>query len=288
MARDRVGSDATPGWLRDGRRPVDTTAWIGGYPYREVPHPEPEVLVRVLDREGFGGAWVGSLPGAFHRDPEPSNRHLFSALAPHRQWLQPAPIVRPDWPRWERELRRAVEAGAPAVRAYPAQWGLGPGHRALSELALACGESGLVLQVTVRFEDLRQRHPLDVAGDVPAATVRHLARLDGSRCRLLVVAAGRDTIEEVHWGLTPDEQARVWYDFGWVWGPPEDHFAHLVRTLGPSRLALATSWPLRLTQQPRALIDLLADDARALAAATPFADGWSIAHSREPGEEPSI
>jgi hypothetical protein len=134
------------------------------------------------------------LPGAFHRDPVPSNRALYAALAPHRSVLHPAPIVRPDWPGWEDMLRTAVSEGAPAVRAYPTLWGLGAGHGAMAELAQACGEAGVALHLTVRFEDLRQRHTLDVAGDLSAAHVRHLARLPGSRARLLIAGAGRELI----------------------------------------------------------------------------------------------
>ncbi len=249
--------------------PIDVSAWIGGYPYRELPHPDPEVLVRVLAREGFGGAWVGHLPGAFHRDPAPSNRQLYTAVAPHRALLHPTPIVRPDWPHWERTLQEAVDQGAPAVRIYPGLWGLGPRHPALTALAEACARAGVVLHVTLRFEDLRQRHPIDGGSDVLAATIRGLVRQDGAAPRpvVLVAGAGREVIEEIHWGLTPEEQGRAFYDFHWVWGPPEDHFAHLVRTLGPERLALSSWWPLRLTQQSRALIDLLPAAASAAASA---------------------
>lgn len=257
-------------------RPIDVTSWIGGYPFRDVPHPEPETLVRVLEREGFAGAWVGHLPGAFFRDPVPSNRVLYAALEPFAGVLLPAPIVRPDWPGWTTMLRDAVNAGAPSVRAYPAQWGLGPGHPALAELAFACGEAGVALHVTIRFEDLRQRHPMDSAGDVPAATLRAIARLAGSRCHLVVAGAGRDLIEETHWGLTPDEQQRVCYDFGWVWGPPEDHFAHLVATIGAERLAWSSWWPLRLTQQSRALVDLLPHHGPSPLSEQIFADGRVI------------
>ncbi|MBY0492020.1 MAG: hypothetical protein K2R93_19420 [Gemmatimonadaceae bacterium] len=255
-------------------RPVDVTTWIGGYPFRDIPHPDPEVLVRVLDREGFGGGWVGHLPGAFHRDPVPSNRTLYQALAPHRAWLQPAPMVRPDWPRWQPMLATARDEGAPVIRAYPTLWGLG-GAGALSDLAYACGEAGIVLHLTVRFEDLRQRHHLDTAGDLTAAVVRHLARLPESRCHLVVAGAGRELLEEIHWGLTTAEQARVWYDWHWLWGPPEDHFAHLLRTVGAERLAWSSWWPLRLTQQARALVDLLPADLTS--DPLPFADGRSIA-----------
>jgi hypothetical protein len=259
---------------------VDVSSWIGGYPFREVPHPDAEVLAsRVLEREGFSGAWTGHLPGAFHRDPNPSNGALYRAIDGYRDRLNPAPIVRPDWPRWERTLQEAVREGAQSVRVYPAQWGLGPRHPSLSELAIACGEAALALHLTIRFEDLRQRHPMDSAGDVAAATLRGIARLPGSRCHLVVAGAGRELIEETHWGLTPDEQRRVWYDFGWTWGAPEEQFAHLVRTLGPERLAWGTFWPLRLTQQCRSLIDLLPDDVRGSAPHSAFAHGGSIARA---------
>lgn len=256
--------------------PIDTCSWIGGYPYRDIPHPEPAVLTRVLEREGFAGAWVGHLPGAFHRDPVPSNAALYEALAPHRAILHPAPIVRPDWPQWERQLVAALDAGAPAIRAYPMLWGYGAGHAALEALARAAGEAGVVLQLPVRFEDLRQRHALDTAGDLTAAHVRAVARLEGSRCHIVVSGAGRELLEEIHWGLTPEEQSRVWYDWHWIWGPPEDHFAHLVETIGTVRLTWSSWWPLRLTQQAQVLVDLLPDSAIGRES---FADGRSISAS---------
>ena len=106
------------------------------------------------------GAWVGYLPSAFHRDPTPSNTVLYTALAVHAKVLRPVPTIRPDWPHWERALQAAEAAGAPAVRAYPAQWQLSPDDARMKELAIACGEAKLALILTVRFEDLRQRHPL--------------------------------------------------------------------------------------------------------------------------------
>ena len=131
----------------------------------------------------------------------------------------------------------------------------------MRELAIAAGELGLSLVLTVRFEDLRQRHPLDAAGDLSAATVRSLARA-GEPVRLVVTAAGREMIEEVHWGLTPAEQRRVFWDISWIWGPPEDHLAKLFRTVGAERFVFGSQWPLRLTQAPRANLDLLPDDLR--------------------------
>lgn len=137
----------------------------------------------------------------------------------------------------------------------------------MRELAVACGELGLVLLLTTRFEDARQRHWMDTAGDLSGAAVRTLVRAS-ERVHIVVCAAGRALIEEVHWGLTPAERAQVWWDISWVWGPPEDDLAHLVRTCGAERFVYGSAWPLRLTQTPRANLALLPDDVRASGLAT--------------------
>lgn len=247
---------------------VDVNALIGPYPWRHVPHPDPEVLIRVLDREGVQRAWVGHLPSAFYRDPIPGNATLYAALAPHRERLIPTPVVRPDWPGWPRELARAVEESAAAIRAYPMHWGLAPGSAALTELGAACSERRLPLLLTVRFEDSRQRHPHDVTGDLSAAHIRALARAR-TAVRIVVTGAGRGLIEEVHWSLTPEERGWVWWDISWIWGPPEDDLAHLLRELGPERFVYGAGWPLRLVQTPRANLVLLPDDVASVTLADP-------------------
>lgn len=252
--------------------PIDVNALVGPYPFRHVPHPDAEVLVRVLAREGLAGAWVGHLPSAWHRDPEPGNEALYAQLEPHAPVLRAAPCIRPDWPGWERQLAGALERGAAAVRAYPPQWGIGTGDRAMAALAAACGEAGLPVVLTTRFEDLRQRHWMDAAGDLGGAGLRALARSD-ARVRLVVTAASRELVEEVHWGLTPEERERVWWDISWFWGPPEDHLAHLLRTIGGARFVYGTQWPLRLTQTPRAAMSLLPEELRGIALADAEAIG---------------
>ncbi len=249
---------------------IDVNTLIGPYPFRYVPHPDPEILVRVLDRERIDAAWVGHLPSAFYRDPSQGNESLLESLAPFADRLLPVPAIRPDWPRWERTLIDAKNAGAPAIRVYPPQWSMGPHDARLRELAIAAGEQGIALLLTTRFEDLRQRHPMDGAGDLSAAAVRALARA-GDAVRIVLTAAGREMIEEIHWSLTPEEQRRVFYDFSWVWGPPEDHLAKLFATIGPERFVFGTQWPLRLTQTPRANLDLLPEALRGVRLADPAA-----------------
>lgn len=238
---------------------VDTNVFIGPYPFRHLPHPEPEVLVRVIEREGVQRAWVGHLPSAFYRDPYAGNDILYAALEPHAEVLRPVPAIHPGWPGWERYLREALRRGAVAIRAYPPQWSMGPHDPAMLDLARACAAQRTPLVLTTRFEDPRQRHWLDSAGDLSGAAIRAIVRAD-ERVRVLVTSAGRGLVEEVHWGLTPAERSRVWWDISWMWGPPGDDLAHLLRTVGSDRFVYGSGWPLRLAQSPRANLALLPDD----------------------------
>ena len=103
---------------------IDVNALIGPYPFRHVPHPDPDVLVRVLDREGIASAWVGHLPSAFYRDPTAGNRELATRLAPHAERLRAVPTIRPDWPRWD----RAVDEAAAVRRAGGSRVSAAVGH----------------------------------------------------------------------------------------------------------------------------------------------------------------
>lgn len=240
---------------------VDVNAFVGAYPYRHVPHPDAATLVRVMDREKIAEAWVGHLPSAFYRDPGAGNGELLQALAPFAERLRYVPTVRPDWPGARDDVRKHGEAGAVAVRVYPQHVGLGPGDTRTREIAAECASHRLPIILTVRFEDVRQRHSIDVAGDLTPAHVRELAR-QRTGASIIVTAAGREFIEEVHWGLTPSERSFVQYDISWLWGPPTAEFSHLLRTIGGDHFVFGTMWPLRLTQLARANLELRDDDVR--------------------------
>ena len=221
----------------------------------------PDVLVRVLAREGIAGAWVGHLPTAFHRDVTAGNEALFAALEPHRAILEPVPAIRPDWPHWEAALAAVHARGARAIRAYPAQWGMGAHDARLAQLAGACGELGLPLVLTTRFEDVRQRSALDVAPDLSGAHVRAIVRASAR------VQRGRDERPGARSSRrrTGDSRRRSArgsrWDISWIWGPPEDDLAHLLLTMGADHFLFGSAWPLRLVQSPVANLELLPRDA---------------------------
>lgn len=233
----------SPSFSRD----TDHSALIGAYPYRRLPDPSPRALLAGMDRLGIRQAWVGHVPSVYYRDAAAGNEELYVALEGYRERLSAVPAVNPAWPGWERELEQARAQHAPAVRTYPSHYGFPAAGSAMAGLAAACAELGLTLVLTIRFEDPRQRSRLDVAADLIGADVRAAVR-SNERVNLLVAGADRAIVEEVHWGSTPEESARVRWDISAIWGAPEDHLAHLLRTVGADRFVFGTQFPFRLQE----------------------------------------
>jgi len=234
---------------------LDVNAFLGAYPYRRVPGTSPDAVLSAMDRAGIDEAWVSHLPGLFWRDPTEGNGWLLETAGRHVRF-RPVPAVHPELAGWESVLDAARSARAPAVRCDPTFYGMAAAGPAMRALAHACAQTGLTLLLSVRVEDGRQRHPNDGAGELPAAAVRALIRSDPS-VRLVVTHADRALVEEVHFGSTPAEAARIWWDISWIWGPPEDHLATLLRTVGSDRFLFGTGQPLRIPENAVAKLDLL-------------------------------
>ena len=234
---------------------IDVNAFLGAYPFRRVPGTSPEALRGALDRAGIDEAWVSHLPSLFWRDPVEGNAWLYEAAARERRF-KPVPAVHPGLRGWESVLGEAADRGAQAVRCDPTFYGVEPGGPEMRVLVAACSAARLPLLVAVRLEDSRQRHPNDRAPELPPAAVRALLRCD-DEARLVVTHADRSFVEEVHFGSTPEEASRVWWDTSWIWGPPEDHFATVLGTIGVARFVFGTGQPLRIPEAAVAKLDLL-------------------------------
>jgi hypothetical protein len=234
---------------------IDVSAFLGAYPFRNVPGGTRDGLLDAMDRVGIDEAWVSYLPAMFWRDPMEGNAPLYHATNDSDR-LRPVPAVHPGLTEWRTAFDDALERGVPAVRCDPEYYALAPDGGHLTELLAACGAAGVTLLVAVRLEDARQRHPNDRAAELAPWHVRSFVRRDPS-VRLLVTGADRSYIEQVHFGSTPTESGRITWDISWVWGPPDDDLATLLDTVGSERFVFGTGQPLRLPEAVVAKLDLI-------------------------------
>lgn len=248
-------ADLPAGRVPGGLMRIDVNTFLGAHPFRRVPGTSPEALLRAMDRVGIDQAWVSHLPSVFWKNPASGNAWVYETAGAAAR-LRPVPAVHPAMGDWEATLSEAASRGVPAVRCDPTHHGLEPAGSEMRVLVAACGAVRVPLLLAVRLEDGRQRHPRDTAPELPAAAVRALVRSDED-VRLVITHADRAFIEEVHFGSTADEASRIWWDVSWVWGPPEDHLALLLETVGVERFVFGTGQPLRIPEASVAKLDLL-------------------------------
>ena len=234
---------------------IDVNAFLGRYPWRRAPGGSPQGLLAAMDRIGTAEAWISNLSAIFWRDPTEGNELVYSAATNHPR-LRPVPAAHPGLANWGAVIAEAVRLKAPAVRSDPTFYGEDPAGAGMKTLAAGCAEAGVPLLMSVRIEDIRQRHPIDRAPELSPHAVRALIR-SHPRLRLLVTHADREFIEQVHFGSTPAEAARILWDICWIWGPPEDHLEILLRTVGRERFTFGTGMPLRIPETSVAKLELL-------------------------------
>ena len=138
---------------------IDCNAHLGYWPFREVKNSQPAEFVSLMDRCGVTQACVAAFQGILYSDVQPANDWLIEATAEQRQRLVPHAVINPNFPEWESDLQRAVEAGCVGVRLYPNYHCYEVGDGCVSELMAAADECGVTVSVYVRMYDERLHHP---------------------------------------------------------------------------------------------------------------------------------
>lgn len=169
---------------------VDTNVWLSRWPFRRLPHDEPQALAEMLRRHGVVEAWVGSFDGLLHRDIAGINERLVKQCRETAADLFiPFGTVNPRLPDWQEDLRRChAEHQMPGIRLTPAHHGYGLDEPEAAELLPEAARRGLIVQLVVSLEDQRTQHPLHRVASVDAAPLVELVRRM-SELRLVLLGA---------------------------------------------------------------------------------------------------
>ncbi len=152
---------------------VDTSCHLGQWPYRLAASAGPAELREHARRHGLSEVWVSHLAALFGFDTRSGNEACLAA-APGDEVLRPFAVLDASEPTWPAELAWAERAGFAGIRIAPGFHS----HRLADalELAAGCASAGLVLQVLVRLDDARSRHPLSCARDLEPREVADFVR----------------------------------------------------------------------------------------------------------------
>lgn len=167
---------------------TDVNVHLSRWPFRRLPHDQPEQLVRKLRSRGITSAWVGSFDGLLHKDISAVNLRVADEC---RQFgnglLEPVGTVNPMLPAWEEDLRRCRDDHQMRIiRLYPNYHEYQLDDALFTELLIAATEHKFVVQIAIKMEDERTHHPLvQVAPVDTTPLVALLPQVPGAKVMIL-------------------------------------------------------------------------------------------------------
>ncbi len=151
---------------------IDINTWVGHWPFRQLRHNTPAALVRRMDKKGIDNAVVANINAVLYRSPHPANEELARNTRRVRDRLLPFATLNPKFPGWHEDLRRCAEdLELCGLRLYPQYHDYCLTDPEALDLIDAATELDWAIQVPMRIEDRRTRHPLDLARDLGQADI---------------------------------------------------------------------------------------------------------------------
>jgi len=226
---------------------IDFNARLGHWPYRPV--RGLDALLNAMDAFGIERALVSSLSAVHYLNPQDGNDELARWIAPHRDRLVQAAVLRPNFTGWRDDLEKCVsEYEIRAVVLYPNYHRFDLSDARLAPLMARAASRGFPVCVQAGLEDPRRQFYRKTVWDVPADDIGTFAsRYPDIR----VVAMGLKVGQPDQTGDPPPENLLFELSNCERMGEVEA----ILGQFGAERLLFGTNFPLF---SPRANVDKLA------------------------------
>ncbi len=170
---------------------TDTTCFLGHWPYRLGSSTDADGLRAHAARLGLRQLWVSHLASLFGFDTRTGNEAVLAQCGDDPLFRLFA-TVDPGQPSWRTEVAQAASAGFHGIRLAPG-FHRRPVADALPVLDAAAAHD-LPVQIVVRLDDARVRHPLAQAVDPEPHQLADLVR---DRAGQRIVVSGLNRAEAV-------------------------------------------------------------------------------------------
>ncbi len=223
---------------------VDTSCFLGPWPFRTVPMTEAASLEAGLRAAGVTHAWVSPLAAMTQPSPGPTNQALLDDVGDN-PFFSLVPVLNP-LRRGLAELDQWVAAGARAVRLLPGPHGYD--LVVADDLIAAATARGILIMVQVRMRDRRVCHPSFIPPEPLVDEILDVVRAHPT-ARIIVAGANAGEIRQL---LASDVRLRCETSFA----ETQDTLRHLVVDVGAERLLSGTHAPILV---PEAMAGRLGD-----------------------------
>lgn len=145
---------------------IDVNAWIGHWPFKQLTGNTCEGLLKKMDRYGVDQAVVTNLNGIFYKNTQSANEELYNDIqskSRYKNRFLPFGVINPVYGGWKKDLLTCVqEFGMKGIRVFPNYHDYAIDEPALIELVKMARDHNVVVALTMRMVDSRQRSWMDL------------------------------------------------------------------------------------------------------------------------------
>jgi len=148
---------------------IDSNAYIGHWPFRQVRNSTCKDMVERMDANGISASVLTNFNGIFYKDTQAANRETYDEIKTNRKWkdrLIPFAIINPVYSGWKEDLKESTsKLGMKGVRIFPKYHRYSLDHPACIELVKRTRDFGLPIGLTLRMVDSRPSSWLDISNE---------------------------------------------------------------------------------------------------------------------------
>lgn len=150
---------------------IDVDTYIGHFPFRKLFYNTAEGLAHLAKQNEITTLCVASLDAIFYRNSQDGNEELLAELKAFSQkdtsiQFLPFAVINPHYTGYLKDIETCHQHGFCGIELFPLYHGYRLGDQESVAAVTFAKELGMPVRIRAGFEDTRQRHDMDVVGNV--------------------------------------------------------------------------------------------------------------------------
>lgn len=216
---------------------IDSNAYLGGDPFRELKYGNIKGLLKLLDRTGIDKSIVSSMKSIYHTNHETGNLELFSKLKKYPNRFVGLACINPTFPGAIKFMHLCYSKfGFRGLKLHPNYHGYGLTDEISLKLIEESAKLDWPVHIQMRMKDERMQHFLMQVAGTPVKDVLSVAELFPKVKFILGGAKPRELPETYKYG-------NVYFENSFISGP-QNIIREMVKQVGSARILFGTHMPL--------------------------------------------
>jgi predicted TIM-barrel fold metal-dependent hydrolase len=222
---------------------VDTNAYIGHWPFRQVKNNTCATRLQLMDEFGVDVSVISNLNGVFYKNTQSANDELYAEMKSNKRFSDrfvPFAVINPIYGGWRDDFKEAVEKmGMKGIRLHPKYHNYDVTDPACVELVKMARDKGLPVAFSIRMVDRRVSSWMDLLEEWTLKDVIPIIKaVPDAKYLILNVANGAQLDEE---GVQVFKKANIVMDTS---GRQFENLGQLLNTFGKDKFAFGTHSPI--------------------------------------------